>query len=156
MTIPVRALTAGLVGSILVLLDATAGAQAPAQRRRPEQVPDTGVAAPAQTAPDVGTGVRTLDALTNRSLEGLTFEYRDDGTIGLDLQGRFQNVMLASTGPDGRIETSCVADGHAHGVRSLPLWTPNRVRSAYRLDAVTHLTAPIAVAAGKTAPLEEK
>jgi hypothetical protein len=157
MTISVRVLTAGLVGAILVVLDVAASAQAPPQRRRPVQVPDTGVEAPAQTAPDEGLGVRTLDALTNRSIEGLTFEYRDNGTIGLDLQGRFQNVMLASIGPDGRVDMSCVTDGHADAVGSLPLWTPSRAKSAHRLNVITHLPAPIVVAPKTAAaPLEEK
>ena len=48
MTIPTRALTAGAVCAFLVLLDVAAGAQAPAQGRRPAQLPDTGVDAPTQ------------------------------------------------------------------------------------------------------------
>lgn len=155
MTIPVRALTALLVGATVVLLNVTAGAQEPA-RRRPEQVPPTGVDGPAQTTQDAGVAVRTLDALTNRSTEGLTFEYRSDGTVGLDLQGRFQNVMLATIGPDGRVEAACVTEGHDHpALKALPLWTPSRSPSAHRLNAITHLPAPIVVAA-PSAPLEEK
>jgi len=156
MTIPTRALAAGAVCAFLVLLDVAAGAQAPAQPRRPTQVPDSGAESPAQTPLDDGTGVRNLDAATNRSIEGLTFEYRDDGTIGLDLQGRFQNVMLATIGPDGRVQTSCVNDGHTHGFGSLPLWTPNRRVSTRRLVAPTHLAAPIVVAPAARPALEEK
>jgi hypothetical protein len=152
MTLPTRTLTACSVGALLVLLTVSASAQAPSQRT-PTQLPDPGV--DAQTPLDDGTGVRNLNAATSRSIEGLTFEYRDDGTIGLDLQGRFQNVMLASIGPDGRVVTSCVKDGHTHAVGALPLWAPSRAVPTHRLFAPSRLPAPIVVA--PQAPiLEEK
>lgn len=149
MTMATRALTTGLLTTALALLDSTAGAQAPAQRR-PQQVPATGVdtlPTPAELA-----GIRTLDQFTNRSIDGLTFEHRGDGTIGLDLQGRFQNVMRAHTLPDGRIALSCAVEGHAHGAVALPQWTPDRAAPVQRLDVPSRLTAPIVVAPKAAAP----
>jgi hypothetical protein len=53
---------------------------------------------------------------------------------------------------------SCVNEGHDHdhAIGSLPLWTPDRAGSARRLNAITHLPAPIAVAPAKAPALEEK
>lgn len=138
-----RALAAGFLATTLTLFNSTAGAQGPAQQR-PQQAPATGVdtlPTPAELA-----GIRNLDAFTNRSIEGLTFEHRGDGTIGLDLQGRFQNVMRATTLPDGRIELSCAVEGHDHAAVTLPQWTPGRTPSVQRLNVPSRLRAPIAVA----------
>lgn len=153
MTISARALPAFLVVTTLFLLDSTAGAQEPAQRR-PQQIPATGVETP--PTPVEILGLRNLDAITNRSIEGLTFERRGDGTIGLDLQGRFQNVMRAKTLPDGRIELSCVTEGHDHSVPPLPQWTPSRTNPVQRLNVLSHLPAPIVVAPKKAPAREEK
>jgi hypothetical protein len=49
------------------------------------------------------------DALqNNKSTEGLVQVQHADGTIEMDLQGRFQNVMLAKKNDDGSVSEACV------------------------------------------------
>ena len=45
----------------------------------------------------------------SRSTEGLVFQRAPDGTISVDLQGRFQNVSVARIDADGEIRTGCVS-----------------------------------------------
>ena len=47
----------------------------------------------------------------SRSHEGLEATRAPDGTLTLDLKGRFQNVTTATIGDDGSIETHCA---HSH------------------------------------------
>lgn len=59
-----------------------------------------------------------LREMTSESTEGLVAIRRDDGTIGMDLQGRFQSVLIATPTEDGRFVVSCHtgedARAHAH------------------------------------------
>jgi hypothetical protein len=49
------------------------------------------------------------DALKdNKSAEGLVEVKHEDGTVSVDLQGRFQNVMLAKRNDDGSVSAECV------------------------------------------------
>ena len=49
------------------------------------------------------------DALEgNKSTEGLVEVQHEDGTVSVDLQGRFQNVMVAKKNDDGSVTTACV------------------------------------------------
>ena len=49
------------------------------------------------------------DALEgNKSTDGLVEVKHDDGTVSMDLQGRFQNVMIARTEDDGSVTNVCV------------------------------------------------
>src|SRR5262245_56013793 len=105
MTKAIRSLTGLLLTAALVLMTGTADAPDRA-RRRPRQIPPTGDEDSAQRTPAAEAGARTLDAITSRSTEGLTFERRVDGTIGLDLQGRFMHVITAAPGQDGRLEVA--------------------------------------------------
>ena len=152
MTTYIRAVTGILVGAALLLAASTASAQQGPGPRRPQQVPATGIDTPLTPA-DL-PGIRNLDAFTNRSIEGLTFEHRSDGTIGLDLQGRFQNVMLANRRPDGGVDLTCVSESHDHTAVTLPQWTPGRTPGMQRLRVPSHLAAPIVVAP-KSAPAPE-
>jgi len=45
----------------------------------------------------------------SRSSEELVFRRAPDGTVSVDLQGRFQNVSVARIDADGEIRTGCVA-----------------------------------------------
>lgn len=64
-----------------------------------------------------GAAARSLDKelaesikkLTNRSAEGLKVETTEDGMM-VDLQGRFQNVMLSKIDTDGEPAAACVTD----------------------------------------------
>jgi hypothetical protein len=49
------------------------------------------------------------DALEgNKSTDGLVETQHADGTVSMDLQGRFQNVMMAQKNDDGSVSTACV------------------------------------------------
>jgi len=49
------------------------------------------------------------DALqNNKSTDGLVQVQHADGTVEMDLQGRFQNVMLAKKNDDGSVSQACV------------------------------------------------
>lgn len=49
------------------------------------------------------------DALqNNKSTDGLVQVQHADGTIEMDLQGRFQNVMIARKNDDGSVSEACV------------------------------------------------
>lgn len=49
-----------------------------------------------------------LKQLINQSTDGLVKVEGADGTISMDLRGRFQNVMLAKKDADGNVTESCV------------------------------------------------
>ncbi len=51
---------------------------------------------------------RGLKELINRSQKGLVQVERGDGSVSLDLQGRFQNVTVAKIEADGSVSESCV------------------------------------------------
>ena len=46
----------------------------------------------------------------NHSGEGLTPVHHPDGSISIDLEGRFQEFAIAHVGPDGRLHYGCVSD----------------------------------------------
>jgi hypothetical protein len=49
------------------------------------------------------------DALEgNKSTDGLVETKHEDGTVSVDLQGRFQNVTVAKRNDDGSVSSSCV------------------------------------------------
>jgi hypothetical protein len=49
-----------------------------------------------------------LKQLVNNSSEGLVQIRHKDGAISMDLEGRFQNVVLARVEDDGSVSTSCI------------------------------------------------
>jgi hypothetical protein len=58
----------------------------------------------------------------NKSTDGLVQEQHEDGTVEVDLQGRFQNVTMAKRNDDGTVSTSCVdtpeaADAFLNGAK---------------------------------------
>jgi len=77
----------------------------------------------------------------NRSTEGLVEQQQPDGSVSMDLQGRFQSVVLARRNEDGSIEKSCVdnprsaatflgIDPKLVGVQSAPVVSKTTVRRA--------------------------
>lgn len=44
----------------------------------------------------------------NKATEGLVQEKQADGTVSVDLQGRFQNVTMAKRNDDGTVTAACV------------------------------------------------
>lgn len=60
---------------------------------------------------DAGTTLQFSDAELNAlrtDAEGLEEVVHPDGSVSVDLQGRFQNATVATVGPDGTIEFRCV------------------------------------------------
>ena len=51
----------------------------------------------------------------NKATEGLVQEKHEDGTVAVDLQGRFQNVTLARRNDDGTVSAACVDTPEAAG-----------------------------------------
>lgn len=51
----------------------------------------------------------------NKASEGLVQEKHEDGTVAVDLQGRFQNVTMARKNDDGTVSASCVDTPEAAG-----------------------------------------
>lgn len=51
----------------------------------------------------------------NKATDGLVQEKRADGTVSVDLQGRFQNVMLAKKNDDGTVSAACVDTSETAG-----------------------------------------
>jgi hypothetical protein len=49
-----------------------------------------------------------LKELANQSTDGLKSVHHPDGSVSMDLQGRFQNVALAKRNEDGTVSQSCV------------------------------------------------
>lgn len=49
-----------------------------------------------------------IKQLVNQSSDGLVQIRRADGSVSMDLQGRFQNLMLAKKEADGSISQTCV------------------------------------------------
>ncbi len=54
------------------------------------------------------------NALTNnKSSDGLVQVQQADGTVSVDLEGRFQNVMIAKKSDDGSVTQACVDNSEA-------------------------------------------
>jgi len=51
----------------------------------------------------------------NKAADGLVQENHADGTVSVDLQGRFQNVTLARRNDDGTVSAACVDTPEAAG-----------------------------------------
>jgi hypothetical protein len=49
----------------------------------------------------------------NQSSDGLVQVQNSDGSVGMDLQGRFQNVILAKKNADGSVDQACVDNSEA-------------------------------------------
>ena len=58
-----------------------------------------------QEAQKIAQGIKQL---VNKSTEGLVSVQHADGTVSMDLQGRFQNVAVARKNADGTITQACV------------------------------------------------
>mgnify|MGYP001408489606 CR=1 FL=1 len=68
---------------------------------------DTGKARPltAEESQKLAEGIKQL---VNQSTEGLVQVRHADGSVSMDLQGRFQSVLLAKKEDDGTISQACV------------------------------------------------
>ena len=66
----------------------------------------------ADDAQKLGQG---MSELVNQSTEGLVEVKHADGTVSVDLEGRFQNVTVARVNKDGSVSTSCVDNPRSAG-----------------------------------------
>jgi hypothetical protein len=62
------------------------------------------------TPEEAQTLAEGIKQLVNQSTEGLVQIRRADGSVSMDLQGHFQNVLLAKKESDGTVSQSCVND----------------------------------------------
>lgn len=60
------------------------------------------------TADETAAMVAQISTLTNRSTDGLTVTTQANGTKKMDLQDRFQGVLLGRANADGTTEVRCV------------------------------------------------
>lgn len=56
-----------------------------------------------------------MKELVNQSTDGLVEVQHSDGSVSVDLQGRFQNVTVARVNKDGSISQSCVDNPRSAG-----------------------------------------
>lgn len=69
--------------------------------------PQTGQIKPMspEAAQKLAEGLKTM---LNKSTEGLGRHRNADGSVSMDLEGRFQNVVVAKVNADGTLEQACV------------------------------------------------
>ena len=80
-------------------------------------------------------GGRTLESITSRSTAGLTFDRRPDGTLSINLQGRFQHLLLAAAGQDGLgVECHTGDATPSAAVAAIRPWRPVRGGAVRPLD----------------------
>lgn len=79
------------------------------KKARPQQVHPTGAEDAKAPTPAELSAEDALDQMLSRSTEGLEVVTHADGTISVDLEGRFMNVSVANPGPDGKPRVNCVS-----------------------------------------------
>lgn len=74
--------------------------------------PQTGKVKPlnAQEAEQLAPGLKKM---LNKSADGLTEVQNADGSVSMDLEGRFRHVTVARVNEDGTVTTSCVDNPRA-------------------------------------------
>ena len=157
-----RAFRAGALACALLLAGVATAAAARYNSKSVAPAPAPVVAAPAQAQGDYVTvevggkkirvNAQTLqqgpltqeqsqqiaDALKgNKSTEGLAEVRHDDGSVEVDLQGRFRNVVMAKRNADGVVSNACVD-------------TPEAAKSFLKSDA-TEQTSQTSQTGGGTA-----
>ncbi|MEK6283943.1 MAG: hypothetical protein AABN95_26630 [Acidobacteriota bacterium] len=114
------------IGAITVLSRQRAEAESKAQmtektnlrnsKLAAQDVPASGDAQDQQLTRDeaqkLGAG---LNELVNQSTDGLVEVQHADGSVSVDLEGRFQNVTVAKVNKDGSVSQSCVDNPKAAG-----------------------------------------
>jgi hypothetical protein len=99
-----------LTVAVLLALSTTADAQQQQDKRKqkPRQVPDTGVEEVVPATPATEAVEALFEEMTSRSSEGLVEVEHADGTVSMDLQGRFMSVMMVAPGAGGEQRILCV------------------------------------------------
>jgi hypothetical protein len=102
-----RSLAAILLATSAVLFADVASAESKSKGRKPQQVVPTGAEdSPAAPAVDAAAEA-TLERMISRSSEGLVEVVHEDGSVSMDLQGRFMSVLVATPAADGSLAGSC-------------------------------------------------
>ncbi len=117
---------AGAAVLLVVLLvnlpaaDTPVAASTQAGALRVQLDPETGEMVPV-TGLDKAEFERQLDQRLDRSGAGLTEVHHSDGSVSMDLQGRFQSLSVATTDSAGNVHTGCVTNkDEAHQFLDLP------------------------------------
>jgi hypothetical protein len=97
-------------GVLLALLALYPGTSARAQGSQQNPAASRRSSLTAQEAQTLADG---LKALVNDSSEGLAPQTRADGSVSVNLEGRFQNVVVAKMEDDGSVSQSCVNNPEA-------------------------------------------
>jgi len=84
----------------------TLAAQKPT-KQKPHQVRQTDAEPAAPTSAEDAVGEALLEEMTSQVSDDLVAIGHPDGTISMDLQGRFMSVMLVKISADGKSEVSC-------------------------------------------------
>ncbi len=126
----VAVLALGVTAAVSLRASQAKSSAAPLSNSQPNSRANTGLRLSAHDIPiDPQTGqVRPLTQeeaqklaagikeLVNQSTDGLQSVRHADGTVELDLQGRFQNIAVARRNDDGPIAESCVDNPKAAAV----------------------------------------
>lgn len=101
----------------LVGLSGTAAAQKP-NKQKPHQVRQTDAEPTAPATAEEAAGDALLEQMTSQVSDDLLAIGHPDGTISMDLQGRFMSVMIVKTNKDGSQAVSCETgeDALAHAL----------------------------------------
>ncbi len=70
--------------------------------------PETGHLLPLSSSPELSTKAAMPNL--SRSMEGLSPKTLPNGSVMVNLQGRFQNATIARIGSDGKVHTICTED----------------------------------------------
>ena len=114
------------------------------KKQKPQQVVPTGAEDSAQPAAADAVAEQALEQMTSRSTEGLQPVEHADGTVSVDLEGRFMNVLVATPTEAGGHSVSCAAGHEAR----------DQVRKARAGQPAK--PAPVPATSPAPAPLEEK
>jgi len=122
------------------------------KKGRPHQVVPTG-AEDAAPPPATDTAAEAeLERITSRSGEGLVEVLNADGTVSVDLEGRFQHVLVRTENADGTASYGCST--HPGEKVALPVALPSRPIGVEPARAAPTVQLP--VHAPRTPALEEK
>jgi|SRR6476660_8227140 hypothetical protein len=119
--------TAGRAAGVLAVAamlgsSATLAAQKP-DKQKPHQVRQTDAEPPAPASADAIAAEALLEEMTSQVSDDLVAIAHPDGTISMDLQGRFMSVMVVKTNKDGSQTTACET-GHDAFVDALAKHAP--------------------------------
>jgi hypothetical protein len=99
-------LVIALAASALVFAGVADAQSTKSKGKKPQQVVPTG-AEDSPLAPVDLAGEARLEEMISRSSEGLVEVRHADGSVSMDLQGRFMSVMLATPSATGGLIASC-------------------------------------------------